>query len=199
MKNVILDRRHGDFLIRVGGEFKSTGLKNKNFISVGMSERQAGVFERFGEDVSEVKQISELFASLDVTKIKTIPDDANKDKTTTNRNAITVEKVKDGQYTIKGDFSKLEAYTSTDAGQSVRGDLKWVGLLVSTGEDTIKGLKYNKYTLGDKDIEEATSVGGSNGSFVLWLPVEGGNVGFMITKDKESCVINIKFEDTPAN
>lgn len=52
----------------------------------------------------------------------------------------------------------------------VQGIHKWIGLSIGTGRSSIIGVTYNgTYDLVQADVTEATNVGCSEGSFVLWL------------------------------
>ena len=52
----------------------------------------------------------------------------------------------------------------------VQGIHKWIGLSIGTGRSSIIGVTYNgTYDLVQADVTEATNVGCSAGSFVLWL------------------------------
>ena len=71
--------------------------------------------------------------------------------------------------TLKVDMAGLQSYDSSDPSQ---GKAKWVGLIIETGEDTLKNVTYNGAPLGEADIADATSVGAPAGAFVLWLKAD---------------------------
>jgi hypothetical protein len=60
-------------------------------------------------------------------------------------------------------------YASTVAEQ---GTHKWVGVLVDTGAESLLGVTYSGYEFTQADVDEATSMGGGAGVFVLWLKMD---------------------------
>ena len=200
MKSVVLSRRYGDYLIRDNKKYEATGIKNKNFISVSMSDSEGSYYKRSGYDVNSLKDATTNFVGFNVKKVASanVPQDANAQKAAINQGLVTIEKASENVYNVKADFSKLEAYTSTDATQAKKGNLKWIGLLIATGKETVVGLKYNNYTLTAGDASEAAGLGGAAGDFVLWTYVEERKITFLLTNtDGVSSSITINFVNVP--
>lgn len=115
------------------------------------------------------------------------------DKAVANQNAVTIT-FKGDDIDILGDVDALEAYPSSNPAQ---GTHKWVGLLIDTGEDSIIGVKYNDYDLTQEDVDEAKSIGGKDGEFVLWVKADEVVVSpktFTLSKegrDTRSITINV--------
>ena len=112
-----------------------------------------------------------------------------------NQNAVTIT-FKGNDIDIVGDVDALEAYPSANPAQ---GTHKWVALLVDTGEDSIIGVKYNGAELTQEDVDEAASVGGKAGEFVLWVKADEVIVTpktFTISKEgKADRTITVNFND----
>ena len=70
---------------------------------------------------------------------------------------------------VKAPLDELIAYPSSNPSQ---GTHKWIGLEIKTGVSPVKGVKFDGYTLTDEDVAEATTVGCSAGSFVLYIKAE---------------------------
>ena len=121
------------------------------------------------------------------------PEMPGYDKAVANQNAVTIT-FKGDDIDILGDVDALEAYPSSNPAQ---GTHKWVGLLIDTGEDSIIGVKYNDYDLTQEDVDEAKSIGGKDGEFVLWVKADEVVVSpktFTLSKegkDTRSITINV--------
>lgn len=89
-------------------------------------------------------------------------------KAQANQDAVTVSFIGD-DIDIKADVDALNEYGSSVASQ---GTHKWVGLVVNTGEDSIIGVKYNNQELTQADVDEAATIGGGAGEFVLWIKAD---------------------------
>ncbi len=69
--------------------------------------------------------------------------------------------------TIDVPIDELVEFDSSNPAQGIH---KWIGLSIGTGRSSIIGVTYNgTYDLVQADVTEATNVGCSAGSFVLWL------------------------------
>lgn len=200
MKNVVMERRTGDFLIRFDKKFKKSGIEDKNFISVLVPEKEASEMKRFGGNfnVSDNENTSKVFKNFSITKIEAsnLAEDENKEFSSINQNALTVEKVNDNVYKLKVNVSDLKEFKSTNPSQAKRGNLKWLGVIISTGEETIEGIKFNNYALSSSDIEEASSIGSGAGTFVFWTCVEDLNTAFTLEYKEKSSVIELVLENT---
>ena len=86
-----------------------------------------------------------------------------------NNNCIKSISVNGDTATLKVDMAGLQSYDSSNPSQ---GKAKWVGLIIETGEDTLKNVTYNGTALTAADIADATSVGAPAGAFVLWLKAD---------------------------
>ena len=68
--------------------------------------------------------------------------------------------------TVTASLDELEAFDSSAPGQGVH---KWIGLGVGTGLSSILLMTYNGGAAEQADVDEASSVGLSEGEFVLWI------------------------------
>ena len=75
----------------------------------------------------------------------------------------------DGEIEVVVPVDELTAFPSSVPEQ---GTHKWIGLEIKTGLTNVVGIKYNGYALTSDDASEATSVGCSNGSFVLYIKAD---------------------------
>ena len=133
-----------------------------------------------------------------------------KDEGNANKNHEQVESVAyaEGTITVTGDLAKMTDVAS-DAG---KGSEKWVGILVSTGVDDIKTVKYNEKAFGDQDITDRDNVLGVDGEgktsaaakdeFVLWIDaeaVEKTAKTFTLEREgAEKATVTVKFVDKAA-
>ena len=131
-----------------------------------------------------------------------------KDTENVNTNHKYVESVAyaEGTITVTGDLSKMTDVES-DAG---KGSEKWVGILVSTGVEDIKTVKYNGTAFGDQDITDRNNVVGTDEAktaaaddeFVLWIDadaVKAADKTFTLERDgAEKATVTVKFVDKAA-
>lgn len=75
----------------------------------------------------------------------------------------------DGVIDVVVPVDELVAYPSSNPEQ---GTHKWLGLEIKTGVSPVKGVKFDDYELTKDDVDEATSVGCTAGSFVLYIKAE---------------------------
>lgn len=94
-------------------------------------------------------------------KIATIPSQE------VNQNACTVN-TSGNTITVSAKLAEMQEFQST----SGQGLAKWVGILISTGLDSIEGVLYNGTALTSADVSEASSVGGAAGDIILWIKAE---------------------------
>ena len=88
----------------------------------------------------------------------------------TNHAKVTSVVCENNNIEVTVPVKELIAYPSSNPAQ---GTHKWLGLEIKTGLASIVGVTYNKdYVLTQEDATEATSVGCSAGSFVLYIKTE---------------------------
>lgn len=138
-----------------------------------------------------------LDASATVLSADNVPKDNNQEAAKANQQAISISN--DGlTYTVSGDLEALQEYKSTDPTQS--GQHKWIGIVIDTGEDDITKVKVDSKALTAKDVQDATDVGASAGSFILWLRAEDVVINSRKLKlsmeHKSDTTITIKFTNT---
>ena len=133
-----------------------------------------------------------------------------KDTENANKNHEQVESVAyaEGTITVTGDLAKMTEVAS-DAG---KGSAKWVGILISTGVEDIKTVKYNGTAFGDQDITDRNNVVGVDGEdktsaaaddeFVLWIDadaVKAADKTFTLERDgADKATVTVKFVDKAA-
>ena len=101
-------------------------------------------------------------------KLATAPDDANKEQSQANQDAVTV--LQDGNnIVIRGSLDALNSFASTNPSQ---GTAKWVGLDLGTNVNDITKLTWNGSCLGAEDVAEAASVGLGAGHIIFWAKAE---------------------------
>ena len=136
-----------------------------------------------------------------------------KDTNNANKNHEQVESVAyaEGTITVTGDLAKMTAVKSEDPAQE-GATKKFVGILVSTGVEDIKTVKYNGTAFVDQDITDRDNVLGVDGEgktsaaakdeFVLWIDadaVKAADKTFTIERDgAEKATVTVKFVDKAA-
>lgn len=101
-------------------------------------------------------------------KLATAPDDANKEQSQANQDAVTVSQ--DGNnIVIRGSLDALNSFASTNPAQ---GSAKWIGLDLGTNADDITELTWNGGALTADDVAEAASVGLGAGHIIFWAKAE---------------------------
>ena len=133
-----------------------------------------------------------------------------KDAENANTNHKQVESVAyaEGTITVTGDLAKMNPVES----DADKGSKKWVGILVSTGVEDIKTVKYEGTAFGDQDITDRDNVLGVDGEgktsaaakdeFVLWIDaesVEKTAKTFTLEREgAEKATVTVKFVDKAA-
>ena len=134
-----------------------------------------------------------------------------KDTNNANKNHEQVESVAyaEGTITVTGDLAKMTAVKSEDPAQE-GATKKFVGILVSTGVEDIKTVKYNGTAFGDQDITDRDNVVGTDEAktaaakdeFVLWIDaeaVEKTAKTFTLEREgAEKATVTVKFVDKAA-
>lgn len=143
----------------------------------------------------------------------TVASDVNKDKSQANQNAISVvgsngiykveiddiasykDSITEETIIADGDDG-LFKFTSTNPAQAIsKGEVEWVGLVIHTDENLLN-VTWNGFELTQDDIDEAASVGETDGkTIIFWTPY--GELSKTITigtKDgsKDSVTITIE-------
>ena len=101
-----------------------------------------------------------------------------KDNSKSISSVVVTEDTDGYKMIISADTSKMEAFTSTDSVQSLKGDKKWFPILVSTGVADITKIYYGDALLTETDVADRNAMVGVDGrdaasdEFVLWLYAE---------------------------
>lgn len=145
--------------------------------------------------------VEKSYMDVSVTKLAKAPADGNKIFSQKNQDAITVTQEKVAgtlEVKVSGNLSKMEKFTSTNKDQV--GEVYWIGLVVNTGESDITKVKIGGNALTKDDVAEASTIGLSAGSFILWLRAEEVETEVrtlvLSTDGKQSVTVTISFEDT---
>ena len=124
-----------------------------------------------------------------VSKVETVAEDINEVESQANQNAITVNNLGNNEYGIAV-TGTLNSFASTNPGQGIG---QWIGLVVDTGEDDIKKVKYNGVAFTENDVIEAATLGIDAGKFVWWIKAETLPKQIVLTTDgKAETIIKIK-------
>ena len=121
---------------------------------------------------------------IDPTTI-TVPADANQLECQANQDVIAVSAVTggynvtvtdvasyvDGGTTVEATTTEgLFEFTSSDPVQAARGDLEWICIPIQTDENLLN-VTWNGHALGQTDIDDAISLGFTDGkTIVFWVP-----------------------------
>lgn len=201
MKRLLVnaERSLGDTLTRMKPEYVDLGVKTPQFATILVPDREALEIKRYGKSfVDEVGTPEDIFSEsfgISLVAYGKIPSSMpGHDESVNNQKNTTVTKVDSETYEIKADFTKLEAYESTDEGQP--GEHYWVAVAIATGETSIKGITFNGYALTDVDVADATSLGLSAGSFVLWLKLDEGSRNILVGNSEGTSIIALNVIDT---
>lgn len=198
---VKMPRSHGDVLTRMKNQYVRTGAADGSFRTILVPSQEALQMKTHGGEyaVSDLEATSDVFTSFSISVVPAsgIPSGSSiHDDAVINQAAANVEKVDDLTYRVKADFSAMVQYASDDPAQAALGEFYWLGLAINTGESTIVGLFYNGMILGESDVADATSLGLSAGSFVLWMKLDEGGRTILLGNGDKATAVTIEVVNT---
>lgn len=143
----------------IGGVKEALNVKESSASNIGTLKND------FNELITKLKDAGIVAKDLFDVTVGTIPNEIG--DIVTNHSKIESITLNDGTVTIKVPVDELIAFDSNNPEQGIH---KWIGLSIGTGLTSIIDIIYNgTYALAQTDVNEATAVGCSAGSFVLWL------------------------------
>lgn len=108
----------------------------------------------------------------------------------TNQAAITLSTTKDS-IEVSANLDDLVEYPSSN---DTQGTGKWIGIGINTGKPSILGVSVDGYELQQSDVDEATAVELSEGSFVFWFKAEQDYTRELVLRSGElERSVSIKF------
>ena len=167
----------GDTLVIGGKLVFEDGAEIRNFPgaanqAASTATNAAGIVEDFNALLLKLKNAGVVAPDeLEVTVANTVNDqaEANADRAYNTSKISGVEI--DGTDIAITLTERVDDLKDFDGGGSW-GIHKWLGIAVSAGITPITGLYFNGARLTEDDVSEATAVGLSEGSFVLWLKAD---------------------------
>ena len=188
-KLVDYSRNYGEVKVRYGAKYQPTSLKDVNNFEVIVPEQTGEFADRVGRfDVDNLSASKDVFTDFSVSLLSAddVPNDGNKEKAQYNQSHATITEIEDGVYQIVAEG--LKSYASTNPAQ---GTHEWLGIVISTGEDSIIGLTFDGYTCTQADVDDATSVHLSAGDMIFWFKADKGSRNIILGNDDKLMVLEI--------
>ena len=110
----------------------------------------------------------DAWPAVSIAKQPAASGEISKETYEANMAAVDSVTIADGKITVTVDVDALTAYE----GATGYGNHKWIGFLVTTGFDSIVGMKLNGSALTETDAQEATDHSGSAGDLSLYFAAD---------------------------
>lgn len=132
-----------------------------------------------------------------ITVAKLQPEESEDHKAEFEANMALVDSVSfaDGVLTIAADIENMTVYESV-AGY---GEHKWIGVMLTTGFDSILGISLNGTEFTQADVDEASRHSGSAGDFDLYVAADTIDGKSIVLSHAGTETVKITFTVTPAN
>ena len=201
-KIITVERNTGDLLSRMKGSYIGIRGSGVNATFLAQHGNEVNFMARYGQGftVRDNETPAEVFGSafnISVIPARNLPQDSELlDELTKNQNEVGIDRISDGVYLLEADFSDMFKVDLEDSEGVSLGDSYWVGLVVTTGKETIVGIKLNGVAFTEDDVLNAQAFGAQAGSFVLWIKAELGREVFVLEYDEKETGIVLNIQDT---
>jgi len=160
----------GKLIIENGGSIE--GLPAIDNQAASTASTVAALKDNFNALLNKLKDSGYMtldsWGTVSIAKQAAATAEISKSTYEANMAAVDSVAITDGKITITVDPDDLTAY----AGAEGYGTHKWIGVLITTGFDSIVGMKLNGTALTSTDAQEAADHSGQAGDLSLYLGVD---------------------------